>query len=159
VVARPRPIVVVPVTPDLTTLTARALGHALALSDEVIAVSVLFDPEPGREMTEAKMQRRWEAWGAPARLVVLHSQYHSVVRPILRFIGSLQRREGERVLVLIPEIISPGPFQAILHNRMGRILASALQHRTDVVVGIVPFHVEDSQARPPASPSFPSRSR
>ncbi len=159
VVARPRPIVVVPVTPDLTTLTARALGHALALSDEVIAVSVLFDPEPGREMTEAEMQRRWEAWGAPARLVVLHSQYHSVVRPILRFIGSLQRREGERVLVLIPEIISPGPFQAILHNRMGRILANALQHRTDVVVGIVPFHVEDPPARPPATPSLPSRSR
>jgi amino acid transporter len=143
VVPRPRPLVIVPITPDLTTLTGRALGHALALSDQVIAVCVLFDPEPGRDITEAEMERRWREWGAPTRLVVLHSQYHSVVRPLIRFIGTLQRHEGERIWVLIPEIVPATPWQRILHNRLGRVLADALEHRTDVVVGMLPFHVDE----------------
>jgi amino acid transporter len=147
---RPRPLVIVPVTPDLNTLAARAVAHALGLSDQVIAVAVIFE-EPGRTLDEAEIQRRWRTWEVPARLVVLRSQYHSVVRPLLRFIASLQRREGERILVLIPEVVTNGPFQAILHNRMGQILTKALQHRTDLVVGVVPFHVESTRGA--ASPS------
>ena len=152
VVARPRPLVVVPVTPDFNVLTARALGHALGLSDQVVAITVLFEDldESRKAVTEQDLQERWKAWGVPVRLVVLHSQYHSVVRPLLRFIGSLNRREGERILVLVPEIVPRRWWQRVFHNGLGRVLTAALQHRTDVVVGIVSFHPWAWDVRPAA---------
>jgi len=146
VVARPRPLVVVPITGDFSTLTARALGNALAMSDQVVALTVLFDDEAGPD-AEEELQARWKEWGVPARLVVVRSQYHSVVRPVLRFISTLERRAGERVWVLVPEIVPNGLGQTLLHNRIGRVLADALAHRTDVVVGTVPFHVDDAPGR------------
>ncbi|MGC8488300.1 MAG: APC family permease [Clostridia bacterium] len=155
VIARPAPVVLVPVTPDLNTLAARALAHALAISTEVLAVTVIFDPEPGQSLTEEQVQERWQAWNTGVRLVVLHSQFHSVVRPLVRFISSLERREGSRILVLIPEVIATNPLQGLLHNRMGRILRRALERRTDVVVGTVPMHVGTRQILPPIPPAPP----
>jgi amino acid transporter len=145
---RPRPIVIVPVTPDLNVLAARAVSHALSISSEVVAVTVIFE-EPGRTLDERAIQARWATWGAPARLVVLRSQYHSVTRPLLRFIASVERRQGERIFVLIPEVVTEGPFQSLLHNRMGQILARTLERRTDLVVGKVPLHLGDSEPAPP----------
>ena len=152
VIPRPEPVVLVPVTPDLNTLAARALAHALAISTEVLAVTVIFDPEPGQSLTEEQVQERWRAWNTGVRLVVLHSQFHSVVRPLVRFISSLERREGSRIVVLIPEVIATNPLQGLLHNRMGRILRRTLERRTDVVVGTVPMHVGARQILPPIPP-------
>jgi amino acid transporter len=151
VVPLPRPLVVVPITGDFSTLTARALSHALELSDQVVALTVLFDDEAGPD-AEERLYARWKEWGVPARLVVVRSQYHSVVRPVLRFIGTLERRAGERVWVLIPEVVPTGFGHALLHNHVGRLLSSALAHRTDLVVGTVPFHIEDPVPRSPTEP-------
>lgn len=157
VTPRPEPVVVVPVRPDLNPLAARALAHALSISSQVLAVTVIFDPEPGQVLNEARVQQQWREWGVPVRLVVLHSQFHSVVRPLVSFISSLERREDSRVLVLIPEVIATNPIQGLLHNRMGRILRRTLEQRTDVVVGTVPMHVNIRAVVPPVvAPPRPS---
>ncbi len=152
VVPLPKPLVVVPITASLTEMTRRALSHAASLSTEVIAVTVLFE-EPGDSDSvrhrEEQLQKAWENWNPPARLVVLRSQYHSVVRPLLRFINTLERHATQRVLVLIPEVVPDGLGASVLHNRLGGVITRALRKRTDVVIGTVPMHFPPSERKSP----------
>lgn len=152
VVPLPKPLVVVPITASLTEMTRRALSHAASLSTEVIAVTVLFE-EPGDSDSvrhrEEQLQKAWEDWNPPARLVVLRSQYHSVVRPLLRFINTLERHATQRVLVLIPEVVPDGLGASVLHNRLGGVITRALRKRTDVVIGTVPMHFPPSERKSP----------
>ncbi len=152
----PKPVVIVPVSPTLTELTRRALNHALSLSDEVIAVVVLFDENHSEEARRDKaFQEAWRAWDPPVRLVVLRSQYHSVVRPLLRFINTIERRANQRVLVLVPEVVPDSAGASLLHNRIGEAIAHALRRRTDVVIGMVPMHLPDPSK--PESPPEPAK--
>ena len=135
-VPRPhRTLVIVPVS-EISRLTVAALSDALSLSPEVVAVSVQFSAEAATELEEA-----WRAWDPGVRLVTLHSQYRSVVRPILRFIRTLEVRAHERVLVLIPELVPRGPWRQLLHNQLGVMLAAALRARREVVVAVMPLHL------------------
>ena len=142
VVAKPRPTIVVPISPQLSTLTRRALEHALAFGDDVIALAVFFEED---EQDLQVLEAAWEKWAPPVRLVTLQSQYHSVVRPVVRFINSLERQKGERLVVLIPEMVPTGRLTGLLHNRLGSLLAAALRRRTDIVIGMVPMHLADDE--------------
>ncbi len=148
VVPRAKPIVVVPINAALSSLTERAIAHALSLSDQVIAVVVLFD-EGKDDHSAAAFQATWDAWNPPVRLVLLKSQYHSVVRPLLRFINSLDRHTDQRLFVLIPDLVPGSLGASLLHNGLGRAIQSALRHRTDVVIGTVPMHL--TRDTPPSS--------
>lgn len=156
VVPRPRPLVIVPITPTLSALTQRGLAQALSLSDEVIAVTVIFEPDGPDDPTPQGFQKAWDAWNPGVRLVILPSQYHSVVRPLIRFINTVERRRDQRVMVLIPEIVADGVGAKVLHNRVGSILEKALRQRTDVVVGMVPMHVTPDRPLPSAPEPSPS---
>ncbi len=161
VVPRPRPLVVVPITPSLSELTRRALDHALSLSDEVIAVVVLFtEPEDEGAINPRAEQflDEWKRWNPPVRLSVLKSQYHSVVRPLLRFISTIERQSGERVLVLVPDVVPDGLGAELLHNKLGSAITQALRKRTDVVIGTVPMHFPDSDRKSSPAEEKPGRS-
>lgn len=152
----PKPLVVVPISPALTELTRRALNHALSLSDEVIAVVVFFE-EPGGEADNkgraAEFEALWKQWDPPVRLVVLKSQYQSLVRPLLRFINTVERHANERILVLVPEVVPDGVGPSLLHNRLGALITHALRQRTDVVIGTVPMHLTPSDVPAAGPPS------
>ena len=135
-------LVVVPVT-GLSLLTSRALEDALAISDNVVAVSVVFDDE-----AERQAEAQWEAWNPGVRLITLRSQYRSVIRPILRFVNSVEARSHDRVVVLIPEIVPQGLLHNFLHNQMGILMTAALRSRSDAVVAMVPMHVDELPAQP-----------
>jgi amino acid transporter len=132
---RRRTAVVVPVT-ALSIPTARAVADALSMGDDVLAVTVQFDAEAAHAMEEA-----WERWNPGVRLVVLQTQYSSIVRPILRFIDTIDRQSHERVVVLIPEVVPRGFWHQLLHNQLGILLAASLRRRADVVVAVAPYHL------------------
>jgi hypothetical protein len=56
-------------------------------------------------------------------------------------VNSAEVTSRDRVVVLIPEVVADHWWQSLLHNQMGRILASALRHDTDVVVAMIPIHL------------------
>jgi amino acid transporter len=127
-------MIVVPVV-SIDRLAAEALSYATSLTGQVVAVHVAFD-----EAEEAAFRARWEVWQPEGvRLVVLRSQYRSVIRPFLRFIDSVKVQTRTQVVVLVPELIAARRWQAILHNQTGVMLEMTLRLRKDVVVGMVPF--------------------
>ncbi len=134
-------LVIVPVR-DISRLTVDAISAARSFGDEVVAVTVAFagvrnEGEPG---ASGRLEGRWEQWHPNVRLVTLTSQYHSVVRPLLRFIRSVDRQAHRRVMVLIPELVPRTFWEQLLHNQLGLILALQLRNRADVVVGLLPYH-------------------
>ncbi len=145
----PRPLlVVVPVT-NISTLTAQALSDARAMSDDVVAVSVVFAEDQERAST---FQEQWTAWSPGVRLVLLRTEYHSVVRPVVRFVKLALTEGHHRIVVLIPVLEPPHWRQHILHNQVDLALSEALRHRSEVVVARSVMRIE-----PPADAHGPQR--
>jgi amino acid transporter len=130
---RPAPgstTVVVPFT-QLSRLTSLALSQALSMSDHVVAVTVEFPEDQG---ARAELERAWARWDPGVPLVVLPSPYHSVVRPLLRYIGSLKPSAAHRVVVLIPVALPRHFWHQALHNHLDLVLSAALRRRRNVLV-------------------------
>jgi amino acid transporter len=127
--------VVVPFT-YVSRLVDEALSQALSLSDHVVAVTVVL-PEGGTRREE--LEAAWKRWDPGVPLVILTSEYHSVIRPLLRYISSLKPSSAHRVVVLIP-VIAPRHFwQQVFHNHLDLLLSAALERRRDVVVARLTF--------------------
>jgi amino acid transporter len=131
----PRPMpgsttVVVPFT-HLSRLTSHALSQALSMGDRVVAVTVLF---PEGRAGQAELEAAWRRWDPGVPLVVLSSPYHSVVRPLLRYIGSLKPSASHRVVVLIPVVLPRHWWHQALHNHLDLVLTAALRRRRNVLV-------------------------
>lgn len=136
---RAHSIVVVPFT-DVSRLTRDALSQALSMGDEVHAVTIVFSEDDGRE---AAVRKAWREWDPGVELVVLRSQYHSVARPLVRYVGSLKPSATRRVVLLIP-VVQPRRFwHRALHNHLDLVLSSAFRRRRNVVVAKLPLPLRE----------------
>ena len=143
-----RPALVVVALPGISRLAALALSDARSLASDVLAVTVVQNAA-----TAERIERDWDAWNPGIRLVTLTSQHTSIVRPLLRFVRSLEVRAQGRVLILIPEIVPRRPWQRLLHNRIGVMLAAQLRAQRNVIVAMLPVHVHDpAEGEPPPNP-------
>ena len=150
-----RVLVIVPVN-GVNRLTSYAISEALSIGDDVIALAVLFSDEEDRQ---ADLEREWAEWACGVRLVTLRSQYHSVARPILRFINALEHREGEydHIVVLIPLIRPDRWWQRALHNQLDLVLSAALNDRPELTVARLPVTVEQLKRVQRSSGPAPER--
>jgi amino acid transporter len=116
-----------------------ALQYAKSIAPEhVEAVYVDFDEE-----ATAKLREKWERWGAGVKLVVLPSPYRELTRPLLRYIGRLERKnENDMVTVLLPEFVPAKWWQHLLHNQSSLMLKGALLFKEGVIVISVPYHLK-----------------
>ena len=116
-----------------------ALQYAEAIApDHVQAVYVDFDEE-----ATAKLREKWERWGAGVTLVVLPSPYRELTRPLLRYIGRLERKDkNDIVTVVLPEFVPAKWWQHLLHNQSSLMLKGALLFKKGVIVTSVPYHLE-----------------
>ncbi len=132
-------MVVVPIR-NIDRMTQATLAYALSMSPEVIALHVAFTKED-----EDVLRAQWQAQNPDPRvkLLVLTSQFRSVLRPVLHFVDHLTSHEepNKHVVVLIPELVVEHQWQNILHNRVGINLESALVYRKNVVVARVPYRM------------------
>jgi amino acid transporter len=135
-------LVVVPVT-NVSRLTEHALSEALSLGDEVIAVTVVLDGELGA-VPEDDVEDKWRAWNPGVELRVLHTDYASIVQPIVRLVDELRADEDRQVVVLIPVVIPDRLRYRLLHNQIDLALATELRRRPDVVVARVPMSISPS---------------
>jgi Amino acid permease len=138
-------IVVVPVT-NVSRLTQHALSEAISLGGEVLAVTVVFDGELG-SLPWVGVESQWERWNPGVELRVLHTDYASIVQPIVRFVDELRADDDRQVVVLIPVVIPDRLRYRLLHNQVDLALASELRRRPDVVVARVPMPIHPTEDR------------
>jgi hypothetical protein len=143
---RRRTVVVVPVI-NVSRLTEHALSEAISLGDDVLAVTVVFDGELG-SLPWAGVESQWEQWNPGVELRVLHTDYASIVQPIVGLVDELRADDDRQVVVLIPVVIPERLRYRLLHNQVDLALASELRRRPDVVVARVsmPIHPVEQPA-------------
>ncbi|WP_026369368.1 APC family permease [Kallotenue papyrolyticum] len=133
-----RNTVIVPIS-TLHRGTINALRYAESIAPgNVTAVHVSLDEEQ-----TAKIRAKWAKWGGDTPLVVLHSPYRSLVRPLLRYLDEVQRRwDNDVITVVLPEFIPAKWWHHLLHNQTAFLLKSALLFRKNLIVASVPYQLE-----------------
>ncbi|MCY0880933.1 MAG: APC family permease, partial [Firmicutes bacterium] len=98
-----RPLTVIVPVASVNRMLVSTLSYAVSISDNVIALNVAQTPEQ-----EQALQAKWNAWHPDdhIKLVVLQTQFRSIIRPILRYIEHFSNQDKERrIMVLIPEFV------------------------------------------------------
>ena len=123
-------LVIVPVI-SVSRLTRHAICEALSLGQEAMAVSVAIDPGDDGQSAADALEQEWAQWDPGVPLRILHTEYSSVVGPIIALIDELRERNDKQIVVLIPVVIPNRLRYRILHNQIDHVLSAALRTRTD----------------------------
>ena len=129
--------VVLVLTPSLHKGVLPALEYAKTLSDDVRAIHVETDP-----LDTVLLQERWDTWGGGIPLIILESQYRSLVEPLTRYLDVVRLEEGaqQMVTVVLPEFVTPKWWHRFLHNQSGLMLKFALLNKEGVITTNIRYH-------------------
>jgi amino acid transporter len=131
-----RQLVLVPVD-QVNRATLHTVDYARTLSQNVRALHVTDEPEAGHRLRE-----EWESVVLDVPLIVIDSPYRSFVAPVVSYVDLLDRNDPTQyVTVVLPEYMTPWPWQKWLHNQSARRLRHALLERPHTAVVEVPYHL------------------
>jgi amino acid transporter len=123
---------------ELNRATLRAISYALSISNNVTAIHVSDDLEEG-----ATLRRDWERHLPDVPLVIIQSEFRSLLGPLLSYMDALDRASaGQTITVILPQYVARWPWQRILNNQSGQRLKRALFQRPNVAVTDVPYHLQ-----------------
>ncbi|TAN25332.1 MAG: APC family permease [Actinomycetota bacterium] len=143
--------VLVPIS-QISILTQNAIAEALSLGQEVIAIYVV-NKTPDPETYNKELIEEWEKWNPGVRLQIIHTDYASIVSPLIDFIDEMRKNVSHQIVVLIPVIVPDRMRYRILHNQLDMVLTAALSSRTDLIVARVKFPL--STKGPPSRRKLP----
>ena len=152
---RSKPPIVLVATEGWNRLTDKALGFALGLSPDVVAVHMTKEGEAEGDEEERSLREKWATdVEAPARalglrpphLVTLQAPYRRIHVPLLQFVEQTQVEHPSRTIaVLIPEVMKHRWWQHLLHTHRARRLRYALLRYggSGLIVMNAPWHLEE----------------
>jgi amino acid transporter len=135
--------VIVPID-SLNGMVIKALRYARSMSQEVEAFHV--EPYAGEA---DKLRRKWAMLNTRIPLVIKQSPYRDVVGTLIEYIDSEEHasRPGDLITVLLPQFLVKKWYEALLHNNTSLFIANALFSKHNVVVSVLPFHLESYNER------------
>lgn len=133
--------IVVPVS-RLHRGSYKALAFAREISKNTIALIVNIDSETA-EATRKQLEEL--NWGL--QIVMLDSPYRSIIRPIVKYVLSLDKIADQLVTLVLPEIVPAKWWQNFLHNSRANAIAKVLSWSENIpnqarIIINVPFHVK-----------------
>lgn len=130
--------IVLVLTPSIHRGIMQALEYAKTLSPDVRAIHIETDP-----VDTAIMEQRWDQWGGGIPLIILESEFRSLVAPVLEYIEEVKRERKHAIItVVIPEFVPAKWWHKLLHNQSGLMLKFALLFRQDVVAANLRYYLE-----------------
>jgi amino acid transporter len=120
----------------------KALDYAIAAHHaETRAVHVAVDSEDAE-----RLAAHWRDMGVDVPLILLDSPYRTYAEPLVNYITALREEAGPSVVtVYLPQYIVGHWWEALLHNRRARRLASRLMLVHGVAVTLVPWLLDSSE--------------
>lgn len=118
------------------------ISFAQSTSPDVIALHIGFDQE-----SIDRLERKWEEWGSPCRLITIKNEYRSILQPLSRFVHRLENYEGgkpDHIQILIAQFIPKKWWHHILHNQTPLLIRAWMLRHKDVVVTTLPYHLRQS---------------
>ncbi len=135
-------------------LSRKAVEYALRLSPDVMALHITTLEGPDADHEEQRLRREWrefvqqpatDAGLQPPKLLLVPSQYRSVVAPLLRAIQIARTRlPGRPVMIVLPELVEGRWWGYLMHtHRERRLRARLLRYGgLDVTVVSVPWQLQ-----------------
>ncbi len=140
------PLVVIPVS-RWDSVSRNAVGYALRLSSDIVALHCTDLDGPDAEHHETHIREQWaRCVGEPARaaglpvprLLVEVSPYRSVLGPLLRTVAELRRAQpGRAVAVVLPQLVLGHWWETLLHTRRERWLHTMLLRHGGTGIAII----------------------
>ena len=152
---RTPPTVLVPIE-RWDSVARKAVEFALRLSPDVTALHITDLEGPDAKDEQQRLREEWQRLvtrpAAAARLrsptlKLVHSEFRSVLAPVLRAIEETERRcPGGLITVVLPELVEASWWQYVMHTHRDRRLRAKLlrQGGPRVAVAIVPWQVRPS---------------
>lgn len=132
-------LAIVPVN-TITTALNKSIYYAHMIADDVIAIHVSFG-----DQTDNLFIEKWNKQYPDIRLVTLHSEYRSVIRPISRFIDKINKKANDQnyvITVVVTEFIPKKPWHNFLHNQTSLRLKMHLFYQKNVILATVPYKLQ-----------------
>ncbi len=140
------PLVVIPVS-RWDSVSRNAVGYALRLSSDIVALHCTDLEGPDAEHHETRIREQWaRCVGEPARaaglpvprLLVEVSPYRSVLGPLLRTVAELRHAQpGRAVAVVLPQFVLGHWWETLLHTRRERQLRTMLLRHGGAGIAVV----------------------
>lgn len=125
---------------SVSSIVDKSVEYAKLTADQIIAVHVSFD-----KTKDAALKKKWQEHYPDIRLVILYSEYRSVVRPLARFIDKIRNKaENDRfvITVIVPQFITNKPWQNLLHNQTGILLRWTLFYQKNCILAMIPMKLK-----------------
>ncbi len=125
----------------INRVVLNAISFAQSIDTDAIALYIGFSDE-----SIERMEKKWEEWGTPCRLVTLKSEYRSVLYPLARFLQRLETWEGgkpDHIHVMIAQFIPKKWWHYALHNQTSLLIRAWLLRNKDVAITTLPYHLQD----------------
>jgi amino acid transporter len=122
--------------------TVRAVAYAKGIRPSTLeALTVSLD-----EGDTQRLQQEWDSYDLGVPLVMLHSTYRDLTRPVIDYIRR-RRRNGPRdvITVFIPEYVVGHWWEHLLHNQSALRLKGRLLFEPGVMVTSVPWQLRSSE--------------
>lgn len=117
--------------------TVEALDYARSIADEIIAVHVDIG-----STDRQKLRTRWEELESDIKLVILDSQYRSLVEPIVDYISSYDKEHPDVLsTIIIPAFVTRNWWEGLLHNQTTWFIKAALLGKRSRVVTTVRYYL------------------
>ena len=132
-------LALVPIS-SITSAVDKSIYYAQMIADDVIAVHVSFG-----DKDETCLQNKWKAHFPDIRLVILRSEYRSVIRPISRFIDKINKKANDKnyvITVVVPQFVTKKPWHNFLHNQTSIRLKMHLFYQKNVILATIPYKLK-----------------
>ena len=111
---------------------------------QTCALPISFHVSTDAEATE-KLERKWEEYNPGIPLIIKHSSYRDIMKPLMNFIESKERasKHGETVTVVISQFVITKWWHNLLHNQTAYFIKSMLYKNRNVAVLTVPYIIKE----------------
>ncbi|HEY5625489.1 MAG TPA: APC family permease [Dehalococcoidia bacterium] len=136
--------VVVPVD-DINKITMGAIDMAREISRNIAAVHLADNRDRAEEF-----RRRWDDLMPDVPLLIIESPYRAFAGPMLAYIDSLERAEGDApITVILPGFRAHHWWESLLHNQAIRRLRPFLDEHESVRILDFDYDVREPDRAPP----------
>lgn len=116
----------------------KAVAYAKVSAKDCRALHVTLD-----QASVGKVKEDWAKFGADMPLVILESQYRSLIDPVTDYIDEMIRDEPDLLItVIVPQAIPKYWWQGLLHTNAAVPLKLALGSRKNVVITNVRYFIK-----------------
>ncbi|GEP84439.1 amino acid permease [Staphylococcus piscifermentans] len=132
-------LALIPVS-SISAIVDKSIEYAELTADRTIAVHVSFD-----RTKDKAFQEKWKNHYPGIRLVIVHSEYRSIVRPLARFIDRIRSKaENDHfvITVIVPQFITKKGWQNLLHNQTGIALRWTLFYQKNCILAMIPMKLK-----------------